>query len=154
VDPLFANKQAQELSEGKHFTLKIHNGRKTQPTKRQKQNAASTLTDIQECELIGVHIPTPIVNSIGDEAKVDAPPANETFMASDARKFIDDNIFNITRDLPKFRKLHTQTAEVIMTTAEQIEVQLERSHAYQHIRKSLNDAISLVQASTINLASE
>jgi hypothetical protein len=41
-----------------------------------------------------------------------------------------------------------------MTTAEKIEVQLERSHAYQHIRKSLNDAISLVQASTINLAGE
>ena len=41
-----------------------------------------------------------------------------------------------------------------MTTAEQIEVPLERSHAYQHIRKSLNDAISLVQASTINLAGE
>jgi hypothetical protein len=67
----------------------------TQPTKRQKQNTTSTLTDIQECELIGVHIPTPIVNPIGDGAKVDAPPAKETFMASDARKLIDDNILHI-----------------------------------------------------------
>ena len=52
----------------------------SQPTKQQKQNTTSTLTDIQEYELIGVHIPTPIVNPIGDEAKVDAPPANETFI--------------------------------------------------------------------------
>ena len=41
-----------------------------------------------------------------------------------------------------------------MTTAEQIEVQLERSHAYQHIRKSLKDAHSLIEASTIKLANE
>ena len=126
----------------------------TQPTKRHKNNITSTLTDIQECELIGVHLPTPLVNPIGDEAKVDAPLANETFMDSDARLLIDDNLSNITRDLPEFQTLHAQTAEVIMTTAEQIEVQLERSHAYQHIRKSLKDAISLMEASTIKLATE
>ena len=102
----------------------------SQPTKKHKNNTISTLTDIQECESIGVHIPTPIVNPIGDEAKVDAPLANENFMNSDARLLIDDNLLNITRDLPEFQKLHAQTAEVIMTTAEQIEVPLERSHAY------------------------
>ena len=126
----------------------------TQPTKRHKNNITSTLTDIHECELIGVHLPTPLVNPIGDEAKVDAPLANENFMNSDARLLIDDNLLNITRDLPEFQKLHAQTAEVIMTTAEQIEVQLERSHAYQHIRKSLKDAISLMEASTIKLANK
>ena len=75
----------------------------TQPTKKHKKNTISTLTDIQECELIGVHLSTPLVNPIGDEAKVDAPLANETFMDSDARLIIDDNILNITRDLPNSR---------------------------------------------------
>ena len=86
--------------------------------------------------------------------KLTPPLANETYMDSDARLLIDDNILNISRDLPEFQKLHAQTSEAIMTTAEQIEVQLERSHAYQHIRKSLKDAIFIMEASTIKLTNE
>jgi hypothetical protein len=154
VDPLFANSKLKNFRKVSISHSKHTMAEESQPTKKHKNNTISTLTDIQECESIGVHLPTPIVNPIGDEAKVDAPLANENFMNSDARILIDDNLLNITRDLPEFQKLHAQTAEVIMTTAEQIEVQLERSHAYQHIRKTLKDAISLMEASTIKLTNE
>ena len=144
-----------------------------QPTKKHKNNTISTLTDIQECELIGVHLPTPLVNSqpeeaepigaqlstqsaipIGEEAKLDATHSSESFLDSDARKTIDDNLNLVTRDLPKFSSLHNVTSVAIMGTVDAIQIPLIRARAYQHIRKALTEAFPLLEASAIKLATD
>ena len=71
-------------------------------------------------------------------------------MDSDAKKVIDDNLTYITRDLPKFSSLHGLTSGVIMGTAENIQ-NTQRVHAYQHIRKSLKEALPLLVASASEL---
>ena len=145
----------------------------TQPTKKHKNNTISTLTDIQECELSGVHLPTPLVNSqfeeaepigaqsstqsaipIGEEAKLDATSSSEDFLSSDARKTIDDNLILITRDLPKFSRLHNVTSVDIMKTVDAIQIPLVRAKAFQHIRKTLTEALPLLEASAIKLATD
>ena len=144
-----------------------------QPTKKHKNNMISTLTDIQECELIGVHLPTPLVNPqpeeaepigaqlstqsaipIGEEAKLDATHSSESFLDSDARKTIDDNLNLVTRDLPKFSSLHNVTSVAIMGTVDAIQIPLIRARAYQHIRKALTEAFPLLEASAIKLATD
>jgi hypothetical protein len=82
------------------------------------------------------------------------PPSNEAFLDSDARETIDDNLFFITRDLPKFRSLHGSISNVIMGTADNIEEPLEKVHAYQYILKALKYAIPLLKAFTIKLVQD
>jgi hypothetical protein len=72
-------------------------------------------------------------------------------MDSADKKVIDDNLIYLTRDLPKFSSLHGLTSGVIMGTAKNIQNPLERVHAYQHIRKSLKEALPLLVASASDL---
>jgi hypothetical protein len=131
----------------------------SQPAKMHKHTKSSNDTQLEEPEPIGAQVSKQLraqvskqlVNSIGDETKIDATLFNEVFLESDVRKKIDDKLIYITQDLPKFRSLHGLTSDVIMKTADKIQ---GREQAYQHIRKALKEALPLLKASAITLVEE
>ena len=100
------------------ITSKLTMAENSHPTKRHKPTNLSNDTPIENSE------------PIEDIAKLDAPPSNEAFLESDARKTIDDNLCIITRDLPKSSHLHGLTGSVIMDAAEEIRDTFDRTHAY------------------------
>ena len=126
----------------------------SQPTKRPRHIDSSNDTQLEEAEPIGAQSSTKSAIPIGEEAKLDVTSSSEDFLSSDARKTIDDNLTLITRDLPKFSRLHNVTSVDIMKTVDAIQIPLVRAQAFQHIRKTLTEALPLLEASAIKLATD
>ena len=154
MDPLSQTSKLKNFRKVRNYQLKTKMSDDSQPTKRPRHIDSSNDTQLEEAEPIGAQSSTQSAIPIGEEAKLDATSSSEDFLSSDARKTIDDNLNLITRDLPKFSRLHNVTSVDIMKTVDAIQIPLVRAKAFQHIRKTLTEALPLLEASAIKLATD
>ena len=92
VDPLFANSKLKNFRKVRNYQLKPKMSDDSQPTKRPKHIDTSNDTQIEEAEHIGAQSSTQSAIPIGEEAKLDVTSSSESFLDSDARKTIGDNL--------------------------------------------------------------